>query len=119
MTAPFQEQTTQGGPHYRYSRGLLPISFLVVPAITLLVCGGMAKAEAGRSKPSLIVEPTTGIRFSGPQGGPFSPPTFQYRIRASAETVRYSIRIPSWLMASSTQGTVDTAGVLITLALSA
>src|SRR5262249_34388270 len=92
---------------------------LLGPAIALLTLGGTARAEpATRARPSLIVEPSTGIRISGPQGGPFAPASFQYRVRASAGTVRYSIRTPSWLAASSVQGTTDTTGLTITLTLS-
>jgi hypothetical protein len=55
------------------------------------------------------------MAFSGPQGGPFSPALFEYRVRASTGAVNYSIRTPSWLTASRTAGTTDTSGVTITL----
>jgi hypothetical protein len=64
---------------------------------------------------SLVVAPSGGIVSTGPQGGPFSPTFFQYRISASNHVVRYSIRLPSWLTASSSFGAADTNGVTITL----
>ena len=48
----------------------------------------------------LIVTPSTSVAFSGPRGGPFSPPLIEYQISASTGTVSYSIRTPSWLTAS-------------------
>src|SRR5438105_8214599 len=50
---------------------------------------------------TLLVTPLTAMAVSGPQGGPFSPSLFEYRISASTGTVGYSIRTPSWLTASS------------------
>jgi hypothetical protein len=64
---------------------------------------------------SLVITPSTGMTFSGPQGGPFSPPFVQYSVSASIGTISYSIRTPSWLTASSTSGRADTGGVTITL----
>src|SRR5262245_56168447 len=59
------------------------------------------------------------MNFSGPRGGPFSPPLFQYRVSASTGTVSYSIRTPSWLTASLTSGRADADGVTITLSANA
>jgi hypothetical protein len=67
----------------------------------------------------LIVTPPTSMVFSGPKGGPFSPSLIKYRVSASTGTVRYSIRSPSWLTASSTFGVTDTNGVTITLTVNA
>jgi hypothetical protein len=36
---------------------------------------------------------------TGPPGGPFSPSSFQYRIRATTETISYSINAPPWVTA--------------------
>jgi hypothetical protein len=80
---------------------------------------GVAQKLAQQSLPSLIVTPSSGIAFSGPQGGPFSPSIIEYRISASSGTVGYSIKTPSWLTASSTSGTTDTKGSTITLAVNA
>jgi len=86
----------------------------------------MARLQAGvapkltqQSLPALVVTPSSGIEFSGPQGGPFSPSNTEYRISASSGTVGYSIRTPSWLTASSTSGTTDTKGSTITLVVNA
>ena len=53
------------------------------------------------------------------RGGPFSPSLIEYRISASTGTVSYSIRTPSWLTASPTQGVTDTSGVTVTLKVNA
>ena len=55
--------------------------------------------------PSLVVVPSTGIHSSGPEGGPFLPSFFRYRVSASVGTIKYSISSPSWLSASSTLAT--------------
>ena len=49
------------------------------------------------SGPSLVVVPSTGIHSSGPEGGPFLPSFFRYRVSASVGTIKYSISSPSWL----------------------
>ena len=64
---------------------------------------------------SLIVDPPDGIRASGPPGGPFNPPSFQYRLRSSGGPIKYSISTPSWLAANPATGTSDVTGVTITL----
>jgi hypothetical protein len=77
------------------------------------------KSETAQFPPSLIVTPSTSIEFSGPPGGPFSPSRIEYRVSASTGAVKYSIRTPSWLTASSTFGATDTRGVTITLTVNA
>ena len=93
------------------------VTFLGISAL-LLLTPTHAEEKPG-SRPSLIVTPPSSMTFSGPRGGPFSPPLFQYRVSASTGTVSYSIRIPSWLTASSTSGTADASGVTITLTVKA
>jgi hypothetical protein len=88
-------------------------------AMLLLTPVGAAEKPAGLSRPSLVVTPATGMVFSGPKGGPFSPSLIEYRVSASTGTVSYSIRTPSWLTASSTFGPIDTSGVTITLTVNA
>jgi hypothetical protein len=94
------------------------VAFLAVPATLLFIEIGAAQRH-GQSLPSLIVTPSTGIDFSGPQGGPFSPLLVEYRISASIGTVSYSIRTPSWLTASSSFGLTDKSGITITLKVNA
>lgn len=65
--------------------------------------------------PSLIVTPSSGVVFSGPEGGPFAPLSVRYHVRASAGRVNYSIREPAWLTTSANVGSVDTVGITITL----
>ena len=65
-------------------------------------------------RPLLVVAPSTGIVSSGPQGGPFRPAHFEYRVSASSDAIRYSITAPSWLTVSPSAGTTDTNGVTIT-----
>src|SRR5437667_2513483 len=91
-------------------------TLLALPVTLLLAQISAAQRPAA---PSLIVTPSTSIAVSGPRGGPFSPSTIEYRVSASTGTVRYSIRTPSWLTASSTFGVTDTSGVTITLTVNA
>ena len=94
-------------------------SFIPVGSEMALLQAGVAQQLAKESLPSLIVTPSSGIAFSGPRGGPFSPSHIEYRISASAGTIGYSIRTPSWLTASSTAGSTDTKGITITLTVNA
>jgi hypothetical protein len=87
---------------------------LLVTAKTLLLS---SEAVAQSQPPSLIVTPETAVVFDGPEGGPFQPSSFQYRLRASSDPVRYSIRTPSWLKASSSSGSVGTDGATVTFTL--
>ena len=119
-------------PKSQYSAGLAPTFMFAVmathrlPSIVLLCIPAMlfstdiaAQKPARQSPPTLIVTPSTSIDFSGPSGGPFSPSHIEYRVSASIGTVSYSIRTPSWLIASSTAGATDTKGVTITLTINA
>jgi hypothetical protein len=90
-------------------------TLLAATAMLLPFSVGAAKEPARLPPPSLVVSQPTSIAFSGPQGGPFSPPSIQLRLSASRGTVSYSIRAPSWLTASSTFGTTNTNGVTVTL----
>jgi hypothetical protein len=68
----------------------------------------------------LEVSPYTGIAASGVKGGPFSPSSFVYKLRATSGSVNYSItNVPSWLTASSTSGTLTTAWTTITFTINA
>jgi subtilase family serine protease len=65
--------------------------------------------------PPLQVTPASNIVASGTQGGPFSPSSFSYTLRATSGSARYSItNIPSWLTVSSRSGTVTTSGKTVT-----
>jgi hypothetical protein len=95
------------------------LTFLGISAL-LLSTPTHAEEKPGRpSQPSLIVTPASSVTFSGPPGGPFSPSLFEFRVSSTTGTVRYSIRAPSWLTASSTSGTTDARGVTITLTVNA
>ena len=48
----------------------------------LLTPADAEEKPARPSQPSLIVTPPTSMAFSGPQGGPFSPSLFEYRVSA-------------------------------------
>jgi hypothetical protein len=95
------------------------IVLLCISAMLLSIEIAAAQKPTGQSPPTLIVTPSTGIDFSGPPGGPFSPSLIEYRVTASSGTVSYSIRTPSWLTASSTAGATDTKGVIIALTVNA
>jgi hypothetical protein len=90
-------------------------TLLTATAMLLLFSVSAAKEPARLPPPSLVVSQPTSIVFSGPQGGPFSPPSIQLRLSASHGTLSYSIRTPSWLTASSTFGATGTNGVTVTL----
>ena len=85
------------------------VTLLGISAVLLLTPADAEEKLASPSQPSLIVTPPTSMAFSGPRGGPFSPSRFEYRVSSTASVVRYSIRTPSWLTASSTFGTTDTS----------
>ena len=91
------------------------ITLLTATATLLLTSAANAQNPVKRPLPALIITPLSSMAFAGPQGGPFSPPSFQYHLSASEGTIRYSIRTPSWLTASSVFGATDTRGVTLTL----
>jgi hypothetical protein len=101
------------------TRRLASIVLLCTPVMLLSTEIAAAQKPTGQSPPTLVVTPSTNIDFSGPPGGPFSPPLIEYRVSASTGTVSYSIRTPSWLTANSTAGATDTKGVAITLTVNA
>jgi hypothetical protein len=77
-------------------------------------CGWTAMAQSA-PRPSLTVTPPSPINISGPQGGPFSPPSIQYRLSASTGTIKFAITPPFWLTADPRLGTVGVDGVTVTL----
>jgi hypothetical protein len=76
--------------------------------------GGTAAAQTA-PRPSLTVTPSSPIDISGPQGGPFSPASFQYHLSASTGTIKFAIAPPFWLTADPRVGTVGAADVTVTL----
>src|SRR5262245_22080525 len=92
------------------------VGFLGISAILLLTPADAEEKPAKQSQPSLIVTPSSGVSFSWRSGGPFSPSLFEFRVSSTTGSVKYSIRTPSWLTASSPSGTTDSRGVTITLA---
>jgi hypothetical protein len=95
------------------------VGFLGISAILLLTPADAEEKPAKQSQPSLVVTPSSSVTFSGRPGGPFSPSLFEFRVSSTTGSVRYSIRAPSWLTASSTSGTTDARGVTITLTVNA
>jgi hypothetical protein len=68
---------------------------------------------------ALQVTPATNIAAAGYPGGPFTPSSFQYQLRANAGSVNYSISgVPNWLTPSSTSGTVS-SGTTVTFTVNA
>ena len=64
--------------------------------------------------PALQVVPPDNMMASGPQGGPFLPPSFSYTLSAASGSVGYAISgIPTWLTASATSGTAS-SGTTVT-----
>src|SRR5262249_59049047 len=89
------------------------IGFFV--AATALLFSSELGAQETLEAPSLMVTPQSAVAAAGPQGGPFSPHVFEYRLSASAGTVQFSVRAPSWLSVSASSGTVGTDGVMVKL----
>src|SRR5262249_42281067 len=78
--------------------------------------GGAAAAQTA-PRPSLTVTPPSSVNISGPEGGPFSPSSIQYRLSASTGTIKFAITVPFWLRADPRIGTVGIDSVTITLSL--
>src|SRR4051794_11495150 len=78
---------------HNLSRFVSPTIALLAAAMVFIRIDAVAQSPGGQV-PSLVVTPPSGMAFSGPMGGPFSPAAFQYRVRASAGTIRYSVRTP-------------------------
>jgi hypothetical protein len=74
----------------------------------------LAGSLIGAPKPSLTVTPSSPVNISGPQGGPFSPSSVQYRLSASTGTIKFAIAVPFWLTADPRTGTAGTDGVTVT-----
>jgi subtilisin family serine protease len=69
---------------------------------------------------SLVVVPNSQMSISGPQGGPFTPSSFQYDLKTSSGAANYTIsNVPTWLTPSSTSGTATTTGVPVTFTVNA
>src|SRR5262245_13566438 len=80
--------------------------------------GGAAAAQtAPRPSLTVTVTPSSSVNISGPQGGPFSPWSIQYRLSASTGTIKFAIAAPFWLRADPRLGTVGTDSVTVTLRL--
>jgi hypothetical protein len=78
--------------------------------------GGTAAAQTA-PRPSLTVTPSSSVNISGPQGGPFSPWSIQYRLSASTGTIKFAIAAPFWLRADPRVGMVGIDSVTVTLSL--
>jgi hypothetical protein len=78
--------------------------------------GGTAAAQTA-PRSSLTVTPSSPVNISGPEGGPFSPSSIQYRLSASTGAIRFAITAPFWLTANPRLGTVGTDSVTVTLQL--
>ena len=87
---------------------------LAVSMAPLLAEDAAAQQPHSATPPVLVVVPLN-LVATGPQGGPFSPSSFQYRIRATTDTISYSINAPPWVTADPGTGTLDTSGVTVTL----
>src|SRR5262245_7391623 len=85
---------------------------------TLSSCFAETAAAQTAPRPSLTVTPSSAIDISGPQGGPFSPASFQYHLGAPTGTIKFAITLPFWLTADPRVGTVGADGVTVTLSVS-
>jgi len=71
-----------------------------------------AEPSAG---PVLVVSPRSGVATSGSRGGPFNPPSFQYRVSATTGSIKFAVTTPAWLTADPKNGTTDPGGVLVNI----
>jgi hypothetical protein len=78
-------------------------------------CRGNDERATRSPSPAVLVVVPVSLVSRGPLGGPFSPSSFQYRIRATTGTLSYSIASPPWLTAEPGKGFLDTSGITITL----
>ena len=74
----------------------------------------LAAVSVGRLR---LKPPSSSVNISGPQGGPFSPWSTQYRLSASTGTIKFAIAAPFWLRADRRVGTVGIDSVTVTLRL--
>jgi hypothetical protein len=97
---------------------MMPTRYMGV-ALAILAAGAAAAAtpdeQQALSRPAVLVVLPVSLVSRGPQGGPFSPSAFQYRIRAATGTLSYSIGAPPWLTAEPSDGILDTSGVTVTM----
>jgi hypothetical protein len=99
----------------RTSKNHMGLVWVTLCLTVLSGCLGWTAAAQPASRPSLTVTPTSAINISGAQGGPFSPPSIQYRLSASTGTIKFAITPPFWLTADPRVGTVGVDGVTVTL----
>jgi hypothetical protein len=98
------------------------ITLLGMPAVLLLAWltpTGAEETPARLSQPSLIVTPASSMAPLWASRRSVLTRTFRVSSELVHGTVRYSIRTPSWLTASSTFGTTDTGGLTLTLTVNA
>ena len=98
----------------------------ILPVVTMLPVAGLgacmfpamvtAEPSAG---PVLVVVTTSGISTSEPRGGPFNPPSFQYRVRTTTGSAKFSVATPAWLRADPKVGATDPSGVLVNIEINA
>ncbi len=109
--SPNQVAVTPDGKHaYVTNFGSNPVIDTATNTVTATVTVGTSPSGVGimpPPPPTLQVSPPNDIAASGIQGQIFSPASFNYQLSSSSGSVPYSIsRIPSWLNASFTSGTV-------------
>jgi hypothetical protein len=93
------------------------VARLIILGLAIIRLPSDAAAAPLERRPSLTVS-VNSITSIGPQGGPFSPASFQFQISASGGTVRYSVTAPAWLTATPITGAADAGGVIINLTIS-
>src|SRR5262245_53108333 len=90
----------------------------VLCLVALIRCSGGTATAQTAPRPSLMVTPSSPIDIFGPQGGTFSPTSFQYHLSASIGTIKFAISPPFGLTADPRAGTVGIDGVTVTLSVS-
>jgi hypothetical protein len=108
--------TRNGWPAWHgYNTTHIGFAWALLYIVILSGCSGWVLTAAAQTMPSLTVTPSSPINISGAQGGPFSPASIQYRLSASAGTIRFAVTPPFWLTADPRVGTVGADGVTVTL----
>lgn len=126
-----QDVLEAAGHDFIYAPSLLPAAIGVSDDGTVIAGnnGGSILTSSGwiariplptSSPPHLEVCTNAVMDASGPAGGPFVPPSFTFKLRASNTSLNYQVMdVPNWLTVSAPSGTLTTSLKTVTLSLNA
>jgi hypothetical protein len=101
----------------RQKQPSMPLRFALAALAVMPLIGNRADAQPSSSA-VLVVVPVI-LTSTGQPGGPFMPPSFQYRLSAKNGAVDYLIDAPPWVTVDLSKGTVDVKPITIDLAINA